>query len=302
MTQSNQKCGFVAVIGAPNAGKSTLMNALVGTKVSIVSPKVQTTRSIVRGIAIHDAAQIIFIDTPGIFTPKKKLERAMVDAAWRGEGEADMTILIIDASSQKAIKNARGILDNKALQHNKTLILVLNKIDKLKPETLLTLSQDLNQNYNFAATFMISALKENGTKDLLDYLAVQMPEGPWHYPEDQVSDMPMRLLAAEITREKLFHQLHQELPYGLAVETENWEEFDNGSIKISQVIRVSEDRHKAMVLGKGGQKIKMIGEQSRKELSDILDTEVHLKLFVKTDQKWADDSSHYALWGLNPDT
>lgn len=300
-TSSNLKCGFVAVIGAPNAGKSTLINALVGTKVSIVSPKVQTTRSVVRGIALYEDTQIILLDTPGLFAPQKRLERAMVDAAWRTEAEGDYTLILIDASSKKAITRSREILSSPALQDRENLVLVLNKIDQLRREELLALSQALNEDYQFTATFMISALKDDGTKELLQWLAARMPEGPWHYPEDQVSDLPMRLLAAEITREKLFRRLHEELPYGLTVETESWEQFDNGSIKIGQVIHIAKDSHKGIILGKGGRSIKAVGAEARKELSEILETEIHLKLFVKLNEKWAEDSSHYALWELNPD-
>lgn len=296
---NNTKCGFVTVLGAPNAGKSTLMNSLVGTKVSIVSPKVQTTRTVVRGIAIHGDAQIVFLDTPGLFKPQKRIERAMVSAAWRSESEADMTLLIVDASSKKAIAQSKEILESRSLAGKDNLILALNKIDKIRNDTLLALAQEMNDIFDFKATFMISALKEDGTNKLLDYLAAAMPEGPWHYPEDQASDMPMMLLAAEITREKLFHRLHDELPYGLMVETEEWEQFDNGSIKIDQTIHIAKESHKGMVLGKGGQNIKKVGEMARTELAEMLGTEIHLKLFVKLNEKWADDSSHYAMWNLD---
>lgn len=297
----NTKCGFVTVLGAPNAGKSTLMNSLIGTKVSIVSPKVQTTRSVIRGIVINKDSQVIFLDTPGLFKPQKRLERAMVDAAWRSASEADLTLLIVDASSKKAISQSKDILESHSLEHRKDLILILNKIDKIRNDSLLALSQDMNDTFDFVATFMISALKDDGTVKLLDYLSERMPEGPYHYPEDQASDMPMRLLAAEITREKLFHRLHEELPYGLTVETEEWEQFENGSIKIDQTIHIAKNSHKGMVLGKGGQNIKKVGEMARTELCEMLGTEIHLKLFVKLSEKWADDSSHYTLWGLDPD-
>ena len=237
----NTKCGFVTVLGAPNAGKSTLMNSLIGTKVSIVSPKVQTTRSVIRGIVINKDSQVIFLDTPGLFKPQKRLERAMVDAAWRSASEADLTLLIVDASSKKAISQSKDILESHSLEHRKDLILILNKIDKIRNDSLLALSQDMNDTFDFVATFMISALKDDGTVKLLDYLSERMPEGPYHYPEDQASDMPMRLLAAEITREKLFHRLHEELPYGLTVETEEWEQFENGSIKIDQTIHIAKN-------------------------------------------------------------
>lgn len=294
------RCGFVAVLGPPNAGKSTLMNALVGTKVSIVSPKVQTTRANVRGIALYEQAQIILIDTPGIFNPQKSLERAMVSAAWQGGAEAEMVMFVVDVSRSIDDRKTDALLAK--LGHEaagKTAILVLNKIDKINKEKLLSISVALNEKYDFAATFMISALKEKGTSDILRWLANRLPESPWLYPEDQVSDMPMRLMAAEITREKLFNRLYQELPYGLMVETEDWEDFDNGSIKISQLITIARAQHKGIVLGKGGQQVKQIGEESRKELEDILETRVHLKLFVRVQENWADDPEKYEIMGLD---
>jgi GTP-binding protein Era len=303
-TPIQQRCGFVAVIGAPNAGKSTLINALVGTKVTIVSPKVQTTRTIVRGIAVQDNCQIIFIDTPGIFRAKKRLERAMVAAAWGGESEADLSLFIIDASHRQPDDENRQILDalkeKKAESPDKKLILVMNKIDSVQREKLMAMAGKLNEEINFDATFMISALKEDGTKDLLKWLGARMPQGPFHFGEDQVSDMPMRLLAAEITREKLFHNLHEELPYGLTVETESWEPFDDGSVKIDQVVYIAREAHKPIIIGRGGSAIKRVGEQSRIELEEILEQRVHLKLFVKVRENWVDDPERYRLWGLDP--
>lgn len=293
------RCGYVAVIGAPNAGKSTLINEMVGTKVSIVSPKVQTTRTRVLGIMMHDDAQIILVDTPGIFDPDKRktMERAMVAAALDGLADADIILFLVDASASRK-QDLSGIIQ-RLKDQSKPVALVLNKVDKIKPEQLLALSQEMNGQYDFAATFMISALKGSGVSDIADYLAKAMPDGPYLFPEDQVSDMPMRLLAAEITREKLFHKLHQELPYALTVETEEWEPFDDGSIKIDQTIYVARDNHKGIVLGKGGSFIKEVGEKSRIELEEILETRVHLKLFVKVRENWMDDPERYALWGLN---
>lgn len=292
-------CGFIAVIGAPNAGKSTLINHCVGTKVSIVSPKVQTTRTLVRGIINKGDAQIVFVDTPGIFTPKKKLEKAIVAAAWEGQSATDLIILVVDVARRRS-KETNSIIEKlKKTGKEGKCILVLNKIDKVPPQTLLLLAKELNDLLDFSATFMVSALKGDGTDDLLSYLGTHIPKGPWMYPHDQVSDMPLRLLAAEITREKLFYKLHQELPHALTVETEDWEEFKNGSIKISQIIYVSKNSHKGMVLGKGGTLIKSVGEEARIELQEILGTVVHLKLFVKLREKWMDDPAYYRIWGLD---
>jgi len=292
------RCGFVAVIGAPNAGKSTLINQIVGSKVSIVSPKVQTTRTRVLGIVSQNNTQIIFVDTPGIFKPDKRkaLERAIVSAAWEGVHDADILMLVVDAT--KSAGKAREIIDQ--IKENKVeCFLVLNKVDKTRPQGLLKLSKDLNDLHDFKATFMVSALKGSGVSDILKTLSESLPDGPFHYPEDQVSDMPMRLLSAEITREKLFHKLHQELPYALTVETEEWESFDNGDVRLEQTIYVSRDNHKGIVLGKGGSLVKVVGEQSRKELQDILETKVHLKLFVKVRENWMNDPERFSLWGLN---
>jgi GTP-binding protein Era len=296
----DQKFGFVTIIGEPNAGKSTLMNHLVGAKVSIVSSKAQTTRTRVLGIVVEDKTQIVFVDTPGIFNPnqKNKMEKAIVGAAWDAVNEnSDILLLMMDVSKRKkdGLKKIIEVLKKQPPQHT---ILVLNKVDKIKRETLLELSMELNELHAFQATFMISALKGNGVSDLLKYLSNALPQGIWHYPEDQMSDMPTRLLAAEITREKLFETLYQELPYNLTVETDEWENFNNGSIKIDQTIFVTRDQHKKIILGKGGAMIKKIGQQARQELEDILETTIHLKLFVKVQENWIDDKSHYDLWGL----
>lgn len=295
------RCGFAAVIGAPNAGKSTLINTIVGAKVSIVSPKVQTTRTRVLGIAMQGAAQIIFVDTPGIFAPsqKKNLERAMVAAAWEGTADADVILLMIDAS-RKVGGDIDDIITRLAGMNGKNVALVLNKVDKVRPPDLLTLSQRLNEQFPFAATFMVSALKGKGMDGLLAWLAKTMPEGPYLYPEDQITDMPMRLMAAEITREKLFLALRQELPYELTVETESWEEFDNGSVKIDQTVYLAREAHKKIVLGKGGALLGKIGQSSREELEEIMGTRVHLKLFVKVRENWMENAEHFQLRGLDP--
>jgi len=296
---SPDRCGFIAVLGAPNAGKSTLVNRVVGTKVSIVSPKVQTTRARVMGIAVQDRTQLVFIDTPGIFEPRRRLDRAMVAAAWGGAGDADITLLLIDA--ERGIdRDTRAIIE-RMKDENKHAHLVLNKVDKIKKPALLELTTTLNNMGVFDEIFMISALKGDGVDDLVSFLAGHMPEGPWHFPEDQVSDMTERLLAAEITREKLYLQLRQELPYATTVETETWEDYDNGSVKIEQVIFVERDSQKSIILGKGGQQIKTIGADARKELEEILDRRVHLFLFVKVREKWGDDPDRYRDWGLDFD-
>ena len=298
-TDQTQRCGFIAVLGAPNAGKSTLVNRMVGTKVSIVSNKVQTTRTRVLGIALRDAAQLIFIDTPGIFQPRRRLDRAMVAAAWSGAADADVSLLLIDAT-EGVKRDAEAIIERMKAEDRRAH-LVLNKVDKVKKPELLALTQQLVDTGVFDEVFMVSALKGQGVEDLVGFLANHMPEGPWHFPEDQVSDMTERLLAAEITREKLYLQLHQELPYATTVETETWEERKDGSVKIDQVIYVVRDSQKSIILGKGGQQIKKIGEASRKELEEILDCRVHLFLFVKVREKWGDDPERYSEWGLDFD-
>jgi len=295
----NPRCGFVALVGAPNAGKSTLLNAMIGAKVSIVSPKVQTTRSRVLGITIDGDSQIIFVDTPGIFTPKKRLEKAMVAAAWQGAQDADLVGVLVDASKRGIDDDTRGIIA-KLKEQERTAILILNKIDLVKHrENLLGLTAELNGEGVFTDTFMVSASTGDGVQDLRTFLAERLPEGPWLYPEDQISDMPMRLLAAEVTREKLFLQLHQELPYAATVETESWEEFEDGSVKISQIVYVQRESQKAIVLGKGGARIKQIGQAARTELTDFLERRVHLMLFVKVRENWTEDPERYSVWGLD---
>jgi len=289
------RCGFIAVIGAPNAGKSTLVNALVGAKVSIVSHKVQTTRVALRGIAIAGASQLVFIDTPGIFKPRRRLDRAMVDAAWGGAGDADMILLLVDAA-KRLDEDLERILPRLADVHV-PLVLALNKIDRVEKEKLLQVAQSLNEKVKFTATFMISALEKNGIDDLKAYLARTAPEGPWHYPEDEVSDAPMRLLASEITREKIYHRLHEELPYEATVETTDWKEKPS-EVRIEQTIFVNRDSQKSIVLGKGGQMIKQISMDSRRELSKIMEKTVHLFLFVKVREDWGDDPERYREQGL----
>ena len=297
---TNQKCGFVSIIGEPNAGKSTLMNALVGTKVSIVSSKVQTTRTRVLGIAMEGQSQIVFVDTPGIFKPDKKnrMERAIVAAAWEAIQETDMVLVLVDVS-KKMGEATRLILEHLSQQKVKNCYLVLNKIDKIKRDQLLAISAQINDMCPFEGTFMVSAMKEDGIGHLLKHLADVMPDSPWHYPEDQVTDMPMRLMAAEVTREKLFQSLHQELPYSLTVETEEWEEFDDGSVKIDQTVFVERDSQKKIILGKGGAMIKKIGQKAREELEEIMERRVHLKLFVKVQEGWVNQNEHFEMWGLD---
>ncbi|MEM9104531.1 MAG: GTPase Era [Pseudomonadota bacterium] len=290
------RSGFVALIGAPNAGKSTLLNHLVGAKVSIVSHKVQTTRSLVRGIVIHDGAQIVFVDTPGIFKPRRRLDRAMVTSAWGGAHDADLVFFLIDAE-RGLVGDADKILAGLA-EVKRPKFLLINKIDRVKPEALLELSAKANEAVALDQTFMISALNGSGCRDLLDYLASTLPEGPWYYPEDQISDLPMRQLAAEITREKLYQRLHQELPYASHVETEKWEERKDGSVRIEQVIYVQRDSQKKIVLGKRGETVKQIGQSARKELAAILEQPVHLFLFVKVRDNWGDDPERYRELGL----
>ena len=290
------RSGFVALIGAPNAGKSTLLNRLVGAKVSIVSHKVQTTRAIVRGIATHGTAQIVFVDTPGIFKPRRRLDEAMVTTAWGGARDADIVCFLVDA--ERGIRgDAEAILGNLA-GVRQPKVLILNKVDRVKRETLLGLAAAANDKVGFDRTFMISALDGSGCDDLLDYLAGALPEGPWYYPEDQISDLPMRQLAAEITREKLFLRLHQELPYSSHVETEKWEEQKNGSVRIQQIIYVERDSQKKIVIGHKGETLRSIGEASRKEIGEILEQTVHLFLFVKVRENWGDDPERYREMGL----
>lgn len=291
------RCGFVALVGAPNAGKSTLLNLMVGGKVSIVTPKVQTTRSRIIGICMaKDHAQIIFLDTPGIFKPKRRLERAMVTAAWSGAHDADLVVLLVDVKRRFDADTDRIIKGLKA--RKRRAVLALNKIDGTRRETLLPLAAELNETGVFSDSFMISALKGDGVDDLRDFLAKRMPAGPWLYPEDQLSDIPLRLLAAETTREKLFLRLHQELPYALGVETESWEERKDGSLRIDQVIYVLRDSHKPIVLGKGGRQIKAVGQAARQDLEAFLGQRVHLFIHVKVAPKWTDDPARYRDMGL----
>lgn len=294
--QAGTRSGFVALIGAPNAGKSTLVNRLVGAKVSIVSHKVQTTRAIVRGIATVDRTQIVFIDTPGIFSPRRRLDRAMVTTAWGGAKDADLVLVLIDA--ERGIKgDAAALLD--ALETvRQPKVLVLNKVDQVRRENLLALAAAANSKAGFERTFMISALDGSGCDDVANYLATRLPEGPWYYPEDQISDLPMRQLAAEITREKLYLRLHQELPYSSHVETERWEEKKDGSVRIEQVIYVERDSQKKIVLGHKGETIKAIGQAARLEIAEILEQKVHLFLFVKVRENWGDDPERYREMGL----
>ena len=290
------RCGFVALIGAPNVGKSTLVNALVGSKVTIVSRKVQTTRALIRGIVVENHAQIILVDTPGIFSPKRRLDRAMVSTAWSGAHDADLVCVLIDAR-EGIDEEADAILNRLAtVQHAK--ILVLNKIDLVPREKLLALAKTANDRLKFAQTFMISALSGDGVEDLRRALAEIVPKGPFHYPEDQMSDAPLRHLAAEITREKIFRQLHQELPYQSTVETDSWTERKDKSIRIEQTIFVERESQRKIVLGKGGATIKSIGAEARKEIAEILGQPVHLFLFVKVREDWGDDPDRYREMGL----
>ncbi len=290
------RSGFVALIGAPNAGKSTLVNQLVGTKVSIVTHKVQTTRALVRGIATHGAAQIVFVDTPGIFKPRRRLDTAMVTTAWGGAKDADVVLVLIDA--ERGIKGDADAILERLKDVRQPMVLVLNKVDRVKPEALLVLARTANERVPFRNTFMVSALTGSGCRDVLDYLAQTLPAGPWYYPEDQISDLPMRQLAAEITREKLYLRLHQELPYSSHVETEKWEEKKDGSVRIEQVIYVERDSQKKIVLGHKGETIRAIGQAARKEIGDILEQKVHLFLFVKVRENWGDDPERYREMGL----
>lgn len=295
--EMDTKSGFVALIGVPNAGKSTLVNQFVGAKVSIVSHKVQTTRALVRGIAIHENAQIVFVDTPGIFSPKRRLDRAMVSTAWSGARDADVVLFLVDA--QKGFQgDAEAILDS-LKEVKQTKWLVINKIDRVEPEKLLDLAQQANDKVDFEQTFMISALKGMGCAKILEELSQKLPQGPWYYPEDQISDLPLRQLSAEITREKLYDRLHQELPYASHVETESWEEKKDGSVRIEQVIYVERESQRKIVLGKKGETIKAIGKAARHEFAGILEQNVHLFLFVKVRENWVNDPERYREMGLD---
>ena len=298
MENQPTRCGFIAVIGAPNAGKSTLVNQIIGAKVSIVSPKVQTTRTRVTGILAEGSDQAIFVDTPGIFRgAKRRLEKAMVDVAWRQAAETDRLMLVIDVSKKRLSDDDHAVIEQLE-QQKATPILVLNKIDEARHEVMLDVATQVNARLDVQETFMVSALTADGVGDLRDAVLGRLPEGPWLYPEDQISDLPSRMLAAEATREKLFMQLHQELPYNLTVETELFEVQKNGDLKINQVIYVSRDSHKAMVLGKGGARIKQIGSQSRQDLAELFDRKVPLFLFVKVRENWLNDPERYREMGL----
>ncbi len=294
-----QRAGFVAIVGAPNVGKSTLLNRLVGTKVSIVSPKVQTTRTRVLGICIEGPAQIIFIDTPGIFQPRRRLDRAMVAAAWSGTADADDVLLLVDAS--RGLDRNTAAIVKKLKRGERKVILAINKVDLVNKPDLLALAAELNETGAFTDTFMISAETGDGVADLMAFLAGRVAAGPWLFPEDQISDMPGRLTAAEITREQLYLQLHKELPYAAAVETESWKDQDDGSLRIEQVVYVERGSQKAIVLGKKGSRVKSIGEAARKELEEIFERRVHLFLFVKVRGNWGEDPERYRDLGLDFD-
>ncbi len=300
-----KRAGFCAILGAPNAGKSTLLNSLVGTKVAIVTHKVQTTRTRIRGVAIHGDAQIVFVDTPGIFAPRRRLDRAMVDAAWGGAADADAVMVLADAprlaaqdGGGKTAEDTARIIEGLRGEGRKA-ILVLNKVDDIRRERLLPLAESLYDPGVFTETFMISGQNGDGVAALLDHVAGLLPEGPWLYPEDQAADITQRLLAAEVTREKLILRLHDELPYDATVETENWKVLKDGSIRIEQVIFIARESQKKIVLGKGGQTVKEIGSQAREELQEMLGTKVHLFVFVKVRESWADDPARYREMGLD---
>ena len=297
MAETNgTRCGFVALIGSPNAGKSTLTNRLVGTKVSIVSHKVQTTRSTIRGIVMKDRTQIVFVDTPGIFAPKKRLERALVDTAWGGARDADVVALIVDA--RKGIDDEVQAILERLKDVRQPRLLILNKVDLVKRENLLALAAEATGKVPFERVFMVSALTGDGVEDITDYLAGVMPLGPYLFPEDEISDLPLRNLASEITREKVFNRLHDELPYSSTVETEKYEDRPDGSVRIEQVIYVDREGQRKIILGKGGATIKEIGHDSRIELSSALGQKVHLFLFVKVRENWADDPERYREMGI----
>jgi len=294
------RAGFVALIGEPNAGKSTLLNRMVGAKVSIVTHKVQTTRARIRGVAIEGDSQIVFVDTPGIFQPKRRLDRAMVTAAWGGAADADIVVLMIEAH-RGLTRGTQAIIDalHERASPKQTVALAINKIDRVQPEVLLAMTKDLNAAYPFAETFLISAEKGRGVDDLRAWLARSLPEGPWLYPDDQIADLPLRMIAAETTREKLTLRLHQELPYQLTVETENWEERKDGSVKIDQVIYVARDGHKGIILGHKGETIKAVSKAAREDLVEFLGRKVHLFLQVKVRPGWLEERERYGEMGLD---
>ena len=292
------RAGFVALIGEPNAGKSTLLNRMVGAKVSIVTHKVQTTRARIRGVALEGDSQIVFVDTPGLFKPRRRLDRAMVAAAWGGAGDADVVVLMVEAH-RGVTKGVEAILEKLPELGDRTVALAINKIDRVESPVLLELTADLNERFGFSETFMISAEKGHGVDDLKKWLAGELPESPWLYPEDQIADLPLRMIAAEMTREKLTLRLHQELPYQLTVETENWEERPDGSAKIDQIIYVARDGHKGIVLGKKGETIKAVSTLAREEMAKFLDRKVHLFLTVKVRPGWLDEAERYSEMGLD---
>jgi GTP-binding protein Era len=293
---SDRRCGFVAIVGAPNVGKSTLVNALVGAKVTIVSPKVQTTRAIMRGIAIEGEAQLIFVDTPGIFSPRRRLDRAMVATAWSGAKDADVVALMIDA--RRGLDDESAAIAARLADVPAPKILIVNKVDLVAKPSLLGLVAAANEKAQYAATFMVAALSGYGVPEVKKWLAAHVPEGPWHYPEDQITDAPLRALASEITREKIYLRLHQELPYHSTVETESWQERKDGSVRIEQTIYVERESQRKIVLGKGGQAIKAIGALARQEIAEIIEKPVHLFLFVKVRENWSDDPERYREMGL----
>ena len=292
------RAGFVTLLGAPNAGKSTLMNAIVGQKISIVTPKVQTTRSRVRGIAMSGDSQIIFVDTPGIFKPKRRLDRAMVSAAWQGADDADLLLLLHDCARKKIDDDTLAIV-KQLKESGRKVSLVLNKIDLVSPEQLLNRTKEMSDLMDFERVFMVSAHTENGLDDLLGWLASQMPQSPYLFDPDDLSDLPMRLMAAEVMREKLFLNLHQELPYQLTVETDSWTDREDGSVEIHLTIFVMREGHRGIVLGKGGQTLKRVGSQARHELQDIFERRVHLISHVKYRKDWMDDKARYSEWDLD---
>ena len=298
-SETNTRAGFVALIGEPNAGKSTLLNRMVGAKLSIVTHKVQTTRARIRGIAMEGEAQIVFVDTPGLFRPRRRLDRAMVKAAWGGAADADIVVLLIEAH-RGLTEGVQAILDRVAAEFpkGKPVALAINKIDRVKAETLLKLTEEMNAAYPFAKTFMISAERGHGVGDLKAWLGAELPEGTWFYPEDQIADLPLRMIAAEVTREKLTLRLHEELPYQLTVETERWEEKKDGSARIDQIVYVARAGHKGIVLGHKGETIKAVGQAARAELMEFLDRPVHLFLQVKVRENWQEERERYSEMGL----